>query len=328
MHDPKPAAAPVVGVDIGGTNMQIGVVDGTDALVGRARARTEADRGVKHVVEVVADGIDRACDDAGLRTTDVRAAGVAVAGAIDVSRGAVLASPNLGWVDVPLRDLLAARLGVPVVVDNDVNGAVWAEHRLGAGRGHDDLLGVWVGTGIGGGLVLGGRLHHGPLFTAGEIGHTRITADGPPGRRTVEDHCGRRGMRAIIAEELPGHPESIIPSLVNGDLAGLDTPELHRAYESGDELAVRVVDRGADLLGVAIANWITVLALDTVVVGGGITETFGEPYLRRVRAGFESAVFPEHCRACAVLMTALAADAGLLGAALLARDRGTGLACD
>ena len=193
------------------------------------------------------------------------------------------------------------------MLDNDVNGAIWSEHQLGAAAGRGDLLGIWVGTGIGGGLVLNGSVYHGDLFTAGEIGHTVLMPDGAPGARTVEDLCSRTGIHRQLAAG-------------GADAEKLDTPALVRAYEDGDAQVVRIIDAGAVYLGVAIANMVTVLALPAVVIGGGITEAFGAPYLDRIRASFEEHVFPEQNRRCVLSMTELAADAGLLGAALLARE--------
>ncbi len=157
---------------------------------------------------------------------DISAIGVAAAGAIDIPRGVVLEAPNLGWHDVPLRDLLAGKLGRPVALDNDVNGAVWGEYHLGAGRGHDDLLGVWVGTGVGGGLVLDGRLHHGQFFTAGEIGNTVMNPTGGPGERTVEDLCSRTAMKRVLG-------------------ARVTTQQIARAYTEGDPATCDVVNRSA-----------------------------------------------------------------------------------
>lgn len=297
----------VVGVDLGGTNVQFGAVDADNRIVGRAAAKTGAAGGVEHVLDVLERGVADACAAAGVRPTEVEAVGIAAAGAIDIPRGVVLSAPNLGWRDVPLRDLLARRLGTRVVLDNDVNGAVWSEYHFGPARGRGDALGVWVGTGVGGGIVLGGRLHHGAFFTAGEIGHTILLPDGAPGSRTVEDHCSRTAFRARIAE-------------ARGDGAMPDTKEIAAAYAAADPIVTRVVHRGADLLGIAIGSWITMLAIDRVILGGGITEALGDPYVARVRASFEATVFPDKCRACRIDVTKLEADAGLLGAAMLARS--------
>jgi glucokinase len=316
----SPRNAPVVGIDVGGTNMQFGVVDGAHAIIGRAAARTEAAEGLDHVLDNIVAGVGAACSAAGLNRADIAAVGVVAAGAMDIPRGIVLIAPNLDWHDVPLRDLLQQRIGRPVVLDNDVNGATWGEYHLGAGDGCGDALGVWVGTGVGGGLVLGGRLHHGDFFTAGEIGHTVIEPSGPPGQRTIEDLCSRTGIRKLIGDGLSNQPDSIIHELTVGDMSRLGTDQIKHAYDASDELTVDVIHRAADLLGVAIANWVTMLSLRTVFIGGGITEALGEPYLDRIRASFLEDVFPDRCRDCRLVMTKLAADSGLLGAALLARQ--------
>jgi len=310
----------VIGVDVGGTNMQFGVVDASNRVIGRVSSKTEAARGFDHVLGNIERGVDAACGAAQVARSEIDAIGLAVAGAIDIPSGVVLSAPNLRWTDAPLRDRLTERLRRPVLVENDVNGAVWGEYKLGAGREATDALGVWVGTGIGGGLVLRGRLYYGPFFTAGEIGHTVIQPDAEPGARTVEEISSRTGMRRCIAERLADHPNCIMHRLVESDPQRIGTDELRTAFEARDPLVHDVITIGARMLGIAIANWVTVLALDTVLIGGGITEALGRPYLDLVRAAFKADVFPDRCRACSLRMTQLAADAGLLGAALLARD--------
>jgi glucokinase len=311
--------APVIGIDLGGTNLQFGVHDGA-RVIGRARGRTEAAEGLDRVVDNLVAGAQRAAEDASLSMRDVAAIGIAAAGAIDIPNGVVLFSPNLGWEDVPLRDFLQTRLGRPVNLDNDVNGAVWGEDHAGAGPGRGDALGVWVGTGIGGGLIFDGRLHHGALFTAGEIGHTVMDVDGAPGARTVEDFCSRTGMRRRIAERLGEHRGSIVHERAGGDPDRVGTKTLADGWSHGDELVTSVLREAARRLGIAIANQVTMLATDCVIVGGGITEALGEPWLELVRESFRENVVPDRSRACRVVMTKLAADAGLIGAALLARD--------
>jgi glucokinase len=311
---------PVVGIDIGGTNMQVGVVDPTNRISGRAARRTAPERGLDAVIETLADGVGEACAEAGLAIGDVGAVGIAAAGAMDIPAGVVLDAPNLRWYDVPLRDLVRDRLQRPVVLENDVNGAAWGEHRLGAGAGAGarDALGVWIGTGIGGGLILDDRIHHGAYFTAGEIGQTIVAPDADRWR-TLEERASRSGMRRLIDTALPDRPDCVLHETIGGDASRLGTDELVRAYDAGDALVRSVVDRGADLIGIAIADTVTMLALDTVYVGGGITEAMGAPYVERINASFRANVFPDRCRACRFLVTKLAADAGLLGAALIAR---------
>ena len=317
---PKRKSSLVIGIDLGGTNMQIGVVDQRHRIIGRERRHTEAKRGSKHVIKRLVEGVARACRDAHIKVKDIGAVGIAAAGAIDIPRGVVLEAPNLKWYDLPLRKLLEKPLGVPVVVDNDVNGAVWGESQLGAGRKRGDVLGVWVGTGIGGGLVLNGRLYWGEFFTAGEVGQTILFPGMAKGRTTVEDYCSRTGMARTILQHLPEHPDSPVYKLTDGTGQITGSKQFRQAIDMGCDLTNAVVNEAADLLGIAIANQITVLALDSVILGGGVTEALGEPYLKRIRASFRKHVFPKRCAKCQLLMTELKDDAGLLGAALLARQ--------
>ncbi len=310
----------MIGIDLGGTNLQFGVFDSDHRIVGRARGKTEAAGGLNQVIANLVTGVKQACQEAGISLDNLGAIGIAAAGAIDIPRGVILTSPNLGWTDVPLRDLLGQQLDRPIVLDNDVNGAVWAEHRLGAGRGAGDVLGVWVGTGIGGGLVLNRQVYHGDSFTAGEIGHTVIEPDGGRGRRTVEDLCSRRGMSRTLRELMPKYPGSVWHRSGRPPSEVIDSAALAEAYNAGDPLTIQVIHGAADLLGLATANWVTVLSLKTVIIGGGITEVLGEPYLDRIRESFRTNVFPPELQASELRMTELAADAGLLGAALLARE--------
>ncbi len=316
----EPGNTCVVGVDLGGTNMQAMVVDPANKIVGHQHAHTEPERGEDAVIDRMIDSINGACSEAGESLTQIGAVGVAAAGAMDIPNGVILIAPNLHWTNVPLRDRLENKLGRPVVLENDVNGAVWAEHHLGAGTGQGDVLGVWVGTGIGGGLILDGRIHHGAFFTAGEIGHTILTPNGDAGRRTVEDHCGRNGVIRALRDQLDSHPESMLHGAANGDDRAIDMDLLAKAYSAGDELTQQVIHRAADLLGTAIANWVTLLALDTVIIGGGMTEMLGQQYLERIRRSFEATVFPARCQACRLMPTKLRGNAGPLGAALLARQ--------
>jgi glucokinase len=314
----------VVGVDVGGTNMQFGVVAAGGRVVGRAAAKTGAADGLDAVLDRIAAGVDAACRAAGLTRAETAAVGVACAGAVDLPRGVVITAPNLGWSNVPLADLLARRLDRPVVVENDVNGAAWGEYSCGAGPGTGDALGVWVGTGVGGAVIIGGRLHYGTFHTAGEIGQTVCV---PPGDvhgdvrpRTVEDFCSRSGMSAIVEAALRRGASSAI-ARAGRPAPSITTEVLRDAWEAGDALVAPIVNRGADLLGVAIANCVTLLAVDVVLLGGGMVESLGAPYVDRVRASFAANVFPSPLRACRILTTKLAADAGLVGAALLASAR-------
>lgn len=316
----KTNSGPVLGIDLGGTNMQFGVVDANGKVIGRAKKKTKAEEGLEKVIDRLVDGANDAAKEAKLTLEELQAVGIAAAGAIDTPNGVILESPNLGWRDVPFRDLLKKRLGRPVVLENDVNGAVWGEYLLGGGKGRGDCFGVWVGTGVGGGLVLNGRIYRGDFFTAGEVGHTVIDPHEPRGLGKLEERCSRTGMSRLILARLHAYPKSMLHEMIDRATGITGSKMLAKAYDAKDPLTVDVVHEAADLLGQAIANWVTVLALDTVIIGGGVTEALGKPYLDRIRASFEAWVFPDRCKKCKLLATTLLDDAGLLGAAMLARE--------
>lgn len=316
-----PSAKPAVGIDLGGTNVQIGVVSSDHKVIGSAKRKTKPDEGRDAVLSRIVDGIEEACANAKVKMNDLSAVGIGAPGAIDPDGGVVIEAVNLRWNDVPLGKLLGERLKAPVFVDNDVNVAVYGENRLGAGENSRDLLGVWLGTGIGGGLILNGALYYGAFMTAGEIGHTILLPGAPLGSRSLEHNCSRSAVVDRLVRLIRANKKSVVPSLVDGDLSEIKSKTLAKAYQMGDELTMSVVDTAADLVGIGIANMVTVLSLPRVVLGGGLTEAIGEPLVDRVKKSVRAHVFPDKCKQVKVVGTKLLDDAGVLGAALIAWER-------
>ncbi|MHC4833290.1 MAG: ROK family protein [Planctomycetota bacterium] len=314
----------IVGIDLGGTKMHVGIVDREDRIVGECRRKTRGDGGLDMVLDRMVEAVDRACDDAGIDFDRVAAVGVGAPSAIDHPRGVALRAVNLGWTDVPLRTLLEKRLDRPVALDNDVNVAAWGESRLGAGRGVSTMLGVWVGTGIGGGLVLDGVLHRGHFFTAGEIGQMVIAASAPPGQRTVEEVCSRTGMVNAL-RGLVGRDEDspLARRLHDAKRSHVGSSLLAESYRARHPAVRSVVDHAADRLGLVLANLATVLSPEAIVLGGGVTEALGETWIELVRTPFRRWVFPDSMRRCRIEASTLGDHAGVLGAALQARDATT-----
>jgi glucokinase len=312
---------PIIGIDLGGTNVQIGVVNGGFKVIGRAKRKSKPEEGRDAVIARIADGIDEACKEAKVKPGDIAATGIGAPGAIDRATGTVIEAVNLRWDNVPLADILGKKTGRPVFVDNDVNVAVYGENKLGAGENARDLLGVWIGTGIGGGLILNGELYSGTFNTAGEIGHTTLFPGNPPGARSLEQSCARTAIVERILKLIRSNHKSVITSLVDGDLSQVKSKTIAKAYQMGDELVVEVVDNAAELVGISIASIVTLLSLGRVVLGGGLTEAIGEPLVDKVKKSVRAHVFPDKCRAVKVVGTRLLDDAGVLGAALIASER-------
>jgi glucokinase len=312
---------PYLGIDLGGTNIQAGVVIGGKIRV-RDSTKTKAAEGADAVIKRIAKLSDKLLDEASLKRSDLGAVGIGAPGAIDIAKGKVITAVNLGWSDYPLAKVLREELGRPVVVDNDVNAGAWGEYRAGAGRGYADLFAIFVGTGIGGGLVLNHGVYHGIHHTAGEIGHTLLTANAGLGRRTVEELASRTSIVNLLVQLIEAGRPSVITKLVDGDYSKVRSKVLGQALREEDPLTIEVVKRAAMHVGMTIANVVTLLSLPCVVVGGGATEAMGKPWMKWITEAFEAAVFPPELRACRILASTLGDDAGVIGAALLAEAAG------
>ena len=286
----------MIGVDIGGTNLLVGRVE-KGKVVERAHTEVVAGREAEAVVQQVCEQVVR------IGGHHVEQIGIAVAGSVDCTCGVVLRAQNLNWDNVPLATMVSEQLHCKVLVENDVTAAAWGEFTHGAGKGRTSLFAVWVGTGIGGGLVLDQKLWRGPLGTAGEFGMSISSPDlSAAPLRQLESIASRSGIQHVLADP------------------NLTTNEISTGFENKDKNIVDAVNESARRIGTGIANVITLLSLDCVVLGGGLVESLGDPYVELIRNQFESDVFPEHCKQCDIVSTELGPDAGLLGAAALASD--------
>lgn len=311
----------IVGVDLGGTNTQIGVVDARGEIVAQIRQRTHTQQGAGAIFERLVQGARQACQQAGAPADRLVGVGLAAAAAVDSDRGVILDAPNLGWRDFPVAGALEDELGAPVVLENDVNAALVGEHRFGAVRGENDVLGVWVGTGVGGAILLDGALHRGALGTAGEIGHMTLFPHAPQGARTLEDNCSRSAVARRLASLAGDGCQTSLNEPASAGAKPITAERIAQAYARNDALTREVVDEAADLLGVAIAGVVTLLSIPVVALGGGLVEALGEPMVRRVRQSIQRSVFPRALGPIRVVEAELKEKAGILGVAALARDR-------
>lgn len=301
--------------------MQIGVVGADGKVLGRSKKKTRADEGAAAVIGRITAGIEEAVADARLTIRSVAAVGIGTPGAVDAGTGVVREAPNLRWRDVPLAKIVTRKLGRPCFLDNDVRSAAWGEHAHGAGRGASDMLAVWIGTGIGGGIILHNRLYHGVTNTAGEIGHVTLLPGSPPGSRSLENNCSRTAIADRLVRLIRANHPSMITELAENDLSEVKARIIAQAYARGDKLTRQVVDNAAWMLGVGIASAVTLLGLQRVVLGGGLTEAMGETLVALVRESVRTHAFPEVVKRVEVVGTKLMADAGLVGAAMLAAER-------
>ncbi len=278
-----------VGVDVGGTSMRASLLGPDGKILAESEAKTDVGSGPAGIRAQVVGLVTQALESAGVTESALRGVGVGVPGAVDPGTGEVHHAPNLGWTRVALAAELGRELGVPVWIENDVNAAVLGEARQGAARGASSVLGVWVGTGIGGGLMVGGELYRGARGAAAEIGHQILLPDGPL------CGCGNRGCvealasRTAIEREIRRRIERGEPSEVTGLLAkrGKDRMTsgiLRDAYRKGDEVVKGAIEGAIRYLGMAVGSWISVLDPELVVLGGGVVEKLGKPYVAAVRS--------------------------------------------
>jgi glucokinase len=314
-----------IGVDIGGTKIAAGVVDEQGKIIEKLRRPTPSgspERTERVIAEVVADLLGR---------HQVHAVGLGAAGFIDETRANVRFAPNLAWRDEPLRTRIEELIGLPVVVENDANASAWAEARFGAARGHAHVIFLSIGTGIGGGIVLGGRLYRGRWGMAGEPGHYRVVPDG----RLCG--CGNRGCweqyasgSALVAEardfarRAPGGAVRLLQ--LGGERAeGISGSHITQAAREGDPGALRCFTTVGNWLGQGLADLAAILDPGCFVIGGGVSEA-GELLIGPARAAFEKGLTGGTYRERASIKLAeLGAEAGIVGAAELARTGTDGL---
>jgi len=312
----------VIGVDIGGTNTVVGVVpvEGGPPVAVRTRS-TQPSRGADAVVDdvatMVAEVVAELRTSRGARPEDVVGVGIGCPGPLDLDSGVVLWTPNLGWKNYPIRDRIAERLGLPAALDNDANCATFGEWWQGAGRGVRTLAGLTLGTGIGGGLVLDGRLVRGASGTAGEFGHTTIDLTG---RRCkcgnygcLEAYASGPNIAARAREGIEVGYESILPELVQGDLDKISALTVYDAILLGDRYAHEVMLETARVLGAGVANIVNMFNPEMVVIVGGVTRA-GEHLFAPLRAEVRRRAFPSAVEACRIVPGTLEA-AGVVGAA-------------
>ncbi len=291
-----------LGIDLGGTKIALGVLEG-GRLVWRTRIATPQE-GAEAVLQVMIAAASEALAEAG---PPVTAVGVGTPGPIDFATGTVRFAPNIPhFRNVPLGPRLEEALKLPVVLENDANAAALAEHHLGAARDAASSLFVTVSTGIGGGLVSGGRVWRGAFGQAGEIGHLTVLPGGPV------CGCGNAGCLEAVASG-----RALARDAGYAYAEPLDTPELFARWRAGEAKAARIVEAGTDYLGQALADAQKLWDPEVVVVGGGVALGGGEVWLERVRRAFER--HAAGWRTAALLPARLGEDAGVIGAALAAR---------
>jgi glucokinase len=312
----------VVGVDIGGTNVVVGTVaeDGTQVL-GIRSVPTQPEEGPQAVIgriaRLVQDSMGEAVKTAGVTREVIVGVGIGSPGPLDREKGVVLLTPNLGWRDLPLRDLVSEAVGLPATLDNDANCAVYGEWWVGAARGSRYVVGLTIGTGIGGGIVIDGELYHGTSDVAGEIGHTTIDSTG---RRCkcgnygcLEAYASGPAIAARAVEGIESGADTRLPDYVGGDLSRITAQTVYEAAHANDEYALEVVRDTAKFLGAGVANLVNIFNPDVIVIAGGVTLA-GDRLFVPLRSEVKRRAFKPAVERCRIVPGELPGTAGVIGA--------------
>jgi glucokinase len=317
-----------IGVDLGGTSMRAGAVAKDGTLGALEKRKTHPELGMKGVFERLVKTIEGAAQTAGVSMKDIAGIGVGVPGPVDTQRGVVRVAVNLGedWTNVPLAAKLKAAIGLPAYIDNDVRVGAIGEFEHGAGRDVKDLVAVFVGTGIGGGIILGGELRGGFRGGAGEVGHTVVDAEngiigktGQPG--TVEPLASRTGMERMVRERVAAGCKSVVPALIDSLGGGrLTSSVIYEALLQKDAVMMEALAVAQRTLGLLAANIVNTLDAEMIVFGGGVTERLGEQFITPIRdTAYANFINKQNANLVKIVPAALKDASGVVGAAVLAR---------
>jgi len=317
-----------VGFDLGGTKMMATVFDGSFRALASAKAKTPVNDGPKAIQARIRETIKEALKLAKVPMRSISGIGVGCPGVLELDKGLILEAPNLGWKRVPLQGLLKEWFHCRVVLANDVDAGTYGEYRFGAGQKAKTLLGVFPGTGIGGGCVYRGQLLRGKTGSAMEIGHIPIQENGRLcgcGKRgCLEAHAGRLAISAEVAQAVFRGDAPYLAARGDCDLKKLKSGVLAKAIKAGDTTVERIVREGMRLMGRGIGGVVNLLAPDVVVLGGGLVEAMPRLVQEEVRIGLKETAMASFAKQVKVREAKLGDDATTLGAAALAEEGGQG----
>jgi glucokinase len=268
----------VISADLGGTNIKYGAVDEKGTLLTSLVQPTEAEKGPIVIIKNISNTVREISADRALKGMELAGIGVATPGPLNSKKGIIYMAPNLpGWREVPLKRLLEDETELLVHVENDTNSAAVGEFWTGAGKGYENIIVLTLGTGIGGGIILNGKLYTGSMGTAGEVGHMVIETKGPP------CSCGSQGCLEVLAsatavvkrtrEKIEKGYSSLVTDLINGQLDKLTSLDVYRACTEGDSLAIKIMEETGRYLGIGISNLIKLFDPQIIILGGGMSES-------------------------------------------------------
>lgn len=312
----------ILGIDLGGTKILTAVASATGKLLASEQVITPAEQGPETVIEAIVAAADRTLGQAGIAAAQLSAVGVGAAGISNPDTGVIFSSPNLpGWQDVPLRDIIERRLGIKTYLGNDANAAALGELYFGAGRGARHLIYVTVSTGIGGGIIIDGKLYTGTGGTAGEVGHMTIADNGPLCT------CGNTGCWEVLASgtalakeaqrRLKEGAKTSILEQAGGDIKQITAQVIHAAAQEGDVLAGELIAQTGYYVGVGLVNLVNIFNPELIIIGGGLSR-MGDRLLKPAIKVVAERAFKPAYQAVRFTTAQLEGNSGVLGAVALA----------
>ena len=314
----------VVGVDLGGTKILAGVFNHSLETVGLSKLSTKSQRGVDKVVERIARAVEDAVDEADLSLKQISGIGIGAPGAVDFDAGTVIFAPNLeGWKDIPLKKDLEKLLEVPVFVENDCNIAALGVYVAELKSKPKSMVGIFIGTGIGGGIIINGELYSGHGHTAGEVGHMVLEVNGP------KCGCGNKGCFEALASRtaifqqikagIKDGEKTLLTEMLGEDLEDLRSGDLRKAIRRGDKYVDRVIEGAAEYIGIATANIINILNPEVVVLGGGVMEALSDEMMSVIVETAKDYAMAGAMKGVEIVPSKLGDSAGITGGAVLAK---------
>jgi len=313
------------GIDIGGTNIKYGIFDKKGKVLFREQRPTLVDKGASPLMHLVTNISESLLFHAAEEEYEVPWLGIGTPGAVDRMTGTVVGhSPNInGWQGTQIGSVLKERLNMRVVVDNDVNAMALGELRFGSAKGYRNVVCVTVGTGVGGGLILGGKLWRGTNNLAGELGHVSIDFNGPECRcgnkGCLEMFCSSQAIIKRIKRKLSNGLTDVFKEVLNGSIENMSIRKLFMAAKKGDDLAAEVISETAEYLGAGLAGIVNLLNPEIVVIGGGVADG-GAGFIEQVDAAIRKCAFKTATENLKVTRATLGNDAGFIGAGILGEE--------
>ena len=310
-----------LGIDLGGTNIVAGIVDENYKIIATAKRKTNCPRPAEEIIDDMAAVAFEAIEKAGLKKEDIEAAGVGSPGAIDPNNGVVCFANNLGFFNVPMASMLNARTGIDFYLENDANAAAYGEFVAGAGKGTKDFVMITLGTGVGGGIIIGGKLYSGSNYAGAELGHMVISMDGEMcgcGRQGCwESYASATALIRQTKQAMIKYPNTIMWQMCNNDINAVNGRTAFDAMRNGDDAGRLVVDKYIYYISVGIANCINIFQPEIICIGGGVSNE-GDNLTEPIKKYVEGDDYARNVTNKSKIKTAtLGNDAGIIGAAYI-----------